>query len=180
MSAANLFPIPHFLAAFTTSPAIHLPNLAHVLLSDAALGVHRVSSRTSHALVAPPPVPADPAALPPPALAWEASYPKGSINPTAPLPGGFGFYLSGPPAFADKLADAREVVFSYRVLLEDDWAWGKGGKLPGVCRWFYCARSVRADAEVVQSAGRGRRRISVRAGGRTSGASVSIFVSCGG
>ncbi|TFK65183.1 hypothetical protein BDN72DRAFT_845832 [Pluteus cervinus] len=73
------------------------------------------------------------ASVPLPKEAWEAFYPKGSINPNAPLPGGFSFYLSGPTAFANALSDgATEVILSYRVMLETEWEWVKGGKLPGI------------------------------------------------
>ncbi|KAJ7133559.1 hypothetical protein C8R44DRAFT_772670, partial [Mycena epipterygia] len=61
-----------------------------------------------------------------PAISWEAFYPKGSINPSAPLPGGFGFYLSGPSAFASKLeSGATHVILSYRMMLQSDWEWVK-------------------------------------------------------
>lgn len=79
--------------------------------------------------------------LPPPSTAWEALYPKGSINPSAEIPGGFGFYLAGTKDFSDLLEgpgqgqpSATEVVMSYRMMLERDWEWAKGGKLPGICK----------------------------------------------
>ncbi|KAG7091566.1 hypothetical protein E1B28_010591 [Marasmius oreades] len=65
---------------------------------------------------------------PPPTHAFEAFYPKGSINPSAPIPGGFGFYLTGPNDFVS----GQEVLMSYRVMFQNDWEWVKGGKLPGI------------------------------------------------
>ena len=88
-----LFPVlaSHILHGFTTAPAVTgLPHVAHVELSDAALGVHRVSSRFTHAVVSPPRADAAHAA------AWEAVFAAGSIAPgnrDAP-PGGFGVVRS--------------------------------------------------------------------------------------
>ena len=124
-------------AGFTTCPSSSTPVVTLVELSDKTLGVHKVTSNTTHAL-SPPSVPVP--GSPPDALAWEAVFPAGSINPgnkTAP-PGGFGFYLRGPPPFAEALKDVRdesEVVFSYDVLFEDGFDWVKGGKLPGICKY---------------------------------------------
>ncbi|GLB38112.1 hypothetical protein LshimejAT787_0411630 [Lyophyllum shimeji] len=140
---AHLLPIATFKHGFTTSPhlaATH-PHLTHVPLSDSALGVHKVSPRTPpHPLVVPPP-PIDthrasdnaPPPPPPPSHAWEAFYPRGSINPKSDVPGGFGFYLTGPKEFRDALeGGAREVVCGYRMMLQEGWEWVRGGKLPGV------------------------------------------------
>ncbi|KAI0915374.1 hypothetical protein AcV5_003865 [Taiwanofungus camphoratus] len=137
--ADGLFPAalsPRILTGFTTAPPVRAPSpIAIVPLSDHDLGVHKLSSRTRHPLAAPP----APSAPPPdpdssPAIAWEAAFPRGSLNPanaSAP-PGGFGFYLRGPPAFAAQLARAEEVLMGYAVMFEDGWAWGRGGKLPGI------------------------------------------------
>ncbi|KAJ4490313.1 polysaccharide lyase family 14 protein [Lentinula aciculospora] len=140
----HLVPIPHFQYGFTTNTSISSTSLAIVDLADKALGVPKISSRTSHPLVSPP-NPSSLSALdsnydclPSPTLAWEAFYPKGSINPSAEIPGGFGFYLDGPKTFSDGLHDypngagANEIVMSYRMMLESNWEWVKGGKLPGV------------------------------------------------
>ncbi|KAF8054256.1 polysaccharide lyase family 14 protein [Lyophyllum atratum] len=132
----HLLPISHFKHGFTTSPHLKHPHshLTHVPLSDSALGVHKTTSRLPHPVVTPPP-PQHKAtdALPPPDKAWEALYPKGSINPSAAIPGGFGFYLSGPETFKAELEKgAREVVFGYRMMLEPGWEFKRGGKLPGV------------------------------------------------
>jgi hypothetical protein len=129
--SSHLFPV-EFCTGFTTS-SVSLPNLVHLALDDNKLGVHKQNARISHSVVVPPaPISFKPS-LPPPPFAWEASYPKGSINPSAPIPGGFGFYLSGPQYFADGVLHASEVVFSYRVMLEQGWDWVRGGKLPGIC-----------------------------------------------
>ena len=128
----NLFPLSQFQFGFTTSSE-KLRGIENVRLDDQQLGVHKSSSRTAHRLVTPPVTVTSAQSLPPPEKAWEALYPKGSINPKASIPGGFGFYLSGPRPFSDKLADAREVTFSYRLMLEEGWEWVKGGKLPGIC-----------------------------------------------
>ena len=149
--STHLLPIPHFQYGFTTDPLIHAIPLTHVSLSDKVLGVYKVSSRTAHPLVSPPaesesqltedgsqPGFCTMSDLPPPELAWEAFYPKGSINPTAEIPGGFGFYLAGTKEFSNGLSDgATEVVMSYRIMLERDWEWVKGGKLPGVCAFKF-------------------------------------------
>ena len=125
-----LIPISEFITGFTTSSYVHHKNVQHVPLADKELGVHKVTSRTTHNLVKPPPASTSCNA---PSLAWEAVYPKGSINPSATIPGGFEFYLSGPSNFSQSLETASEVIFSYRMMLQDEWEWVKGGKLPGVC-----------------------------------------------
>lgn len=97
-------------------------------LSDRTLDVHKVSSKTQHPLVEPPfPGLSGPS---PPKAAWEALYPKGSINPSGSIPGGFGFYLSGSRDFSDALENdgAREVTMSYRLMLDKDFDFVKGGK----------------------------------------------------
>ncbi|KAI0764306.1 hypothetical protein BD413DRAFT_482853 [Trametes elegans] len=121
------------LLGFTTSNAPAAPALTKVPLSDKALGVHRVTAATTHNLVRPPvPLNGDDTQL-----AWEAIYPEGSINPgnkTTP-PGGFGFYLRGPPAFARALQDHNsytEVVMGYDLLFQEHFEFRLGGKLPGV------------------------------------------------
>ncbi|XP_006460565.1 hypothetical protein AGABI2DRAFT_203648 [Agaricus bisporus var. bisporus H97] len=128
--AEKILPISHFKSGFTTCDALKADNLTHVELEDKALGIHRVSSRTTHKVVSPPP----PCSKnwSPPSQAWEAFYPKGSINPKSDCPGGFGFYLSGPASFSSLLEKgAKEVVMSYRMMLAEDWEWVRGGKLPG-------------------------------------------------
>ncbi|KAF5354767.1 hypothetical protein D9756_005747 [Leucocoprinus leucothites] len=132
--AEGLIPVSNFKSGFTTCTDLHEDDRVVVLaLTDSTLGVHKVNSGTTHKLVCPP-TPSDASDLPPPKEAWEAFYPEGSINPGGPNPGGFGFYLSGPESFSKQLqGGALEVVMSYRMMLQTDWEWVKGGKLPG---WF--------------------------------------------
>lgn len=131
--SSNLLPVPpaRIASGFTTSPLVDIPNIVHVVLADNSLGVHRISSHTTHHVITPP---GDHTSHP---KAWEAIFPKGSINPgnkAAPL-GGFGFYIHGPAQFHDDLKTHKptEVLMSYDLRFEDDWGWRKGGKLPGIC-----------------------------------------------
>ncbi|KAF9257931.1 polysaccharide lyase family 14 protein [Marasmius fiardii PR-910] len=136
-------PLPNFQHGFSTSYALcenYQRRLTHVdLKNHKELGVHKISSRTGFpAVVCPPRDQSDKLQgssihsaeddSPPPTDALEALYPKGSINPSAPIPGGFGFYLTGPKGFVA----GKEVVMSYRLMFERDWEWVKGGKLPGI------------------------------------------------
>lgn len=182
-TSAVLFPVPpsHILTGFTTSSTpIQLPQITHVHLSDKELGVHKVASRFSHAVV-PPPV-ADAAHT----HAWEAVFVQGSIAPGNKdlPPGGFGFYMRGPKAFHEQLATTggQEVVMSYEVLFEDGWEWQKGGKLPGICKLF--SRSISLQASLKYDSPKMAVSVSSRvdapAGDRSSDASASIFGSCGG
>lgn len=134
---SQLFPSVPFSSAFTTASLHneHDPRISEVELSDLSLGVHKTNSRHPHHVVIPPP-PSDSCSIPPPQKAWEAFYPKGSINPSGTIFGGFGFYLSGPLDFSKRLESANEVVMSYRIMFEDDWEWVKGGKIPGICEFM--------------------------------------------
>ena len=115
--------------AWTTCSNVDTPGIEILPLDDRKIQVHKVTASTSHHLVSPSggigPVSPD--------TAWEAFYPKGSINPQGSIPGGFGFYLSGPPEFQSGLRTANEVLFSYSVLFHGEWDFVKGGKLPGIC-----------------------------------------------
>ena len=136
---SQLLPSVAFSSAFTTASLPHNehdPRISEVKLSDSSLGVHKTNPRHPHHVVNPPP-PSTSCSILPPQEAWEAFYPKGSINPSGAIFGGFGFYLSGPPEFATGLESANEVVMSYRVMFEDEWEWVKGGKIPGICE-FVC------------------------------------------
>ncbi|KIJ66172.1 polysaccharide lyase family 14 protein [Hydnomerulius pinastri MD-312] len=128
-----LFPIQSFKLGFTTchtAPAI--PHLSTVPLDDAALGIHKNTGKLKHDVVRPPP-PIRPAPHPEPERAWEARYFQGSCSPKTEIPGGLGFYLAGPKDLAKALeGGAKEAVFSYRMMLDKDWEWVKGGKLPGM------------------------------------------------
>ncbi|CAK5283936.1 unnamed protein product [Mycena citricolor] len=137
--AMHLIPdsIHAYHSAFTTCPALASPRLPLHTLDDADLGVHNVTSRTTHRLVAPPDShtgsDSDSEDSTAPARAWEAVYPAGSINPSGAIPGGFGFYVAGAGAFAPALeGGAQHVVVSYRMMLQGGWEWVKGGKLPGI------------------------------------------------
>lgn len=131
-----LLPVPpsSIVVGFTTDrnrlPA-H-PRITSAQISeDPSLGVHK----TSH-----PDVLKHPTVARDGRLAWEALYPKGSINPGGPIKGGFGLYLAGPKAFASALSEhAREVVIGYEVFFEAGFEWAKGGKLPGLCTYGLCA-----------------------------------------
>jgi hypothetical protein len=124
-----LFP-RSYICGFTTCPAVILPDIKNIRLSDASLGVHRVAGRTTHDIVTPPSPHSHLGNLPD--QAYEAFYPKGGINPRADLPSGFSFYVSGPEWFRERAMEAREVSWSYRVMFENGWEGAKGGKLPGV------------------------------------------------
>lgn len=146
----HLVPIPVFKYGFTTCPQLfsaqslydfnkpqtslsarYQPDLTQISLSDEALLVHCIHPNLPrHPIVKPPPTSHD---TPKPEYAYQAKYLKGSINPHATIPGGFGFYLSGDSEFKRRCeGDAKEVVMSYRMMLENGWMWAKGGKLPGV------------------------------------------------
>ena len=124
-----LFPISQYESGFSTTQSdIDNARVFRVPLADSSVGVHKSSSRLTHNLVTPP-TRGDHS----PRVAWEAIFPKGSINPSGTIPGGFVFYLNGPPKFAARLESATEALFSYRVMFEDEWDFKKGGKLPGNC-----------------------------------------------
>lgn len=124
--------------AWTTCSQIEKHGVKVVPLDDRKLQVHKATSSTSHPLVSPPSDDGSTA----PSVAWEAFYPKGSINPQNPIPGGFVFYLSGPPKFQAGLETANEVLFSYSVMFDKDWDFAKGGKLPGICECCTVISSV--------------------------------------
>ncbi|KAJ7740244.1 hypothetical protein DFH07DRAFT_905486 [Mycena maculata] len=135
MDLSHLIPVDTFQSGFTACPSLISQRIDSVALNDEDLGVHKVSSRTGHPLAVPPSVDNSHPNKdwPPPSIAWEAFYPQGSINPSASIPGGFGFYLSGPSAFASRLeSGATHIVLSYRMMLQTEWEWVKGGKLPGI------------------------------------------------
>lgn len=121
--------------AWTTSAFLDLPSVQFMDISDNdALGVHRVNRQLTHCVVS---LPSPPNGDSRERKAWEAFYPKGSANPRGEIPGGFGFYMHGPEAFAKRLAseDVVEMAIGYSVLFPRDWEWVKGGKLPGICEY---------------------------------------------
>lgn len=132
---SDLFPIPDFSDGFTTCPDIKDSRISVVALSDRSLNVHKVFSKTEHRLVTPP------TSVDAPDKAWEAFYPVGSINPSGSIPGGFGFYLSGAAEFSDKLAQAQEALMSYRIMLDSNFDYVKGGKRTPIFPSGQCRRS---------------------------------------
>ncbi|PPQ78963.1 hypothetical protein CVT25_002292 [Psilocybe cyanescens] len=121
---SHLIPTPEFLYGFSTCTSIGShSSIQLVALDDLQLGVHKVSSSTTHNTVQPPAPEFESPDQKTPTLAWEALYPAGSVNPSGPIPGGFGFYLSGPSVFAQRLESATEAIFSYRMMLQDGWEW---------------------------------------------------------
>lgn len=127
---SQLIPVDCFEIGFSTSAWVQRRCVVKCDLDDKALGVHKVASRFKHPVVTPPETTGSPCD---PQLAWEAFYPEGSINPSGTIPGGFSFYMYGPPEFKARLATATEAVLSYRMMLQGDWEWVKGGKFSGLC-----------------------------------------------
>lgn len=126
----SLFPTEKQLHnAWTTCTQIGRPEVEILPLGDHELHAHRASPSPAHPVVTPPRG-SGPGA---PSVAWEASYPEKSIDPKSSKPGGFGFYLSGPPEFYAGLRTAKEALISYSVMFEKEWDFVKGGKLPGIC-----------------------------------------------
>ncbi|PPQ78581.1 hypothetical protein CVT26_005321 [Gymnopilus dilepis] len=119
LNLSHLLPHDDFLAAFTTCEVMDDPRIEKVFLDDNHLGVHKISSGTTHRVVHPPKTDNGEDIK----TAWEAFYPKGSVNPKGEIPGGFGLYVSGPPSFAERLATASEATFGYRMMLQKDWEW---------------------------------------------------------
>lgn len=117
----TLFPV-EFKDGFSTSSTIKHPLVINVPLEDKALGVHRIQKST----------PERKTVVKAGHQAWQAFYPKGSINPAGKIKGGFGCYLQGPDGWAKKLQAATEVTFGYRVQFQKGFHWVKGGKLPGI------------------------------------------------
>ncbi|KAF9007080.1 hypothetical protein BDQ17DRAFT_1423158 [Cyathus striatus] len=112
MPVRHLLPVQNIKTGFTTCADLKNGKLTLAKLDDKELNL------TS-------PCPSCGAESDAPTHAWEAFYPKGSINPTATIPGGFGFYLTGPKAFVEALEGATEVVMSYRMMLQEG---GNSGK----------------------------------------------------
>ena len=149
MSHSQLLPLSSasIRNAFTTSNLLFRTSVLYGIsltpLTDAALGVHKLSHPhiLTHRVVCPPVLHTAAAKVASSMQdanekeAWEAIYPKGSINPAGAVKGGFGFYLGGPQDFQARLMreGAEEVLMAYEVMFEEGWEWAKGGKLPGIC-----------------------------------------------
>ncbi|KAF8479376.1 hypothetical protein JB92DRAFT_2800784 [Gautieria morchelliformis] len=121
----HLFPLP-VQSGWTTSISPTTP--PHILspnLTDSQLGVHRISSGSTHNICT---------LSDGTTKVWEAVYRKGSYKPSGEIKGGFGFYLKGPSdwGWETELKDASEVVFGYAVRFQQEFNFMKGGKLPGV------------------------------------------------
>ncbi|KAF7292933.1 hypothetical protein MIND_01192400 [Mycena indigotica] len=89
-------------------------------LSDATLKSFNIMSGVTHPVTK----------APDGTLAMQATYPKGSFNPSHQPRGGFSFYAPGP----DKvdLTTAREALFGYSIMFPKGFQFNKGGKLPGL------------------------------------------------
>ena len=125
----SLFPGGHtFSSGFTTASDVSVAGVAEIDLSDSSLNVIKVQSGMTHNVVSQNGK-----------TAWEAVYPEGSWNPSNTPLGGFGFYLGGSDAFKSAIdGGARQVMFSYSVMFEDEFEFNKGGKLPGGCEYSIC------------------------------------------
>lgn len=112
----KLFPVSHS-AFWTTSTA----STDALPLSDSTLGITNLLKALSHNYVK----------APDGKQSMQATYPEGSYTFTHSPQGGLSFYATGPSSVS--LDDAKEATFSYSVYFEDDFAFNKGGKLPGFC-----------------------------------------------
>ncbi|KAL1947186.1 hypothetical protein VTO73DRAFT_14147 [Trametes versicolor] len=110
----KLFPVSHS-AFWTTSTA----STDALPLSDSTLGITNLLKALSHNYVK----------APDGKQSMQATYPEGSYTFTHSPQGGLSFYATGPSSVS--LDDAKEATFSYSVYFEDDFAFNKGGKLPG-------------------------------------------------
>lgn len=112
----KLFPVSHS-AFWTTSTA----STDALPLSDGTLGITNLLKALSHNYVK----------APDGKQSMQATYPEGSYTFTHSPKGGLSFYATGPSSVS--LDDAKEATFSYSVYFEEDFAFNKGGKLPGFC-----------------------------------------------
>ncbi|KAF8578466.1 polysaccharide lyase family 14 protein [Ramaria rubella] len=122
--AQYIFPIPVKSGWTTSTGVVGVPDITNFDLSDSELGVHRVSSGTTHEVS----TLSDGVSK-----AWVAVYRKGSYKPSGEIKGGFGFYVKGPEGeWRNKLPDSSEIVVAYAVRFQEDFDFIKGGKLPGI------------------------------------------------
>lgn len=130
-NASHLFPIPVKAGlAYTTLPSAPAGNGSGAkvtALSDAALGVVKVTANLTHNVVAAP------GTAPANTKAWQALYPKGSYSPSATdAPrGGIGLYYPGPAGANWSDPASTQILFSYGVYFPTGFQFVKGGKLPG-------------------------------------------------
>ncbi|KAI0823865.1 hypothetical protein BC628DRAFT_1420604 [Trametes gibbosa] len=106
-------------------------------LDDATLGVTKLIKSLSHQYTN----------APDGKYSMKAFYPEGSYTFTHSPQGGLSFYATGPDNF--DLENAKEATLAYSVYFEEDFAFNKGGKLPG----FYGGD----DPETAVSCSGGRR-----------------------
>lgn len=119
-NASHLFPVPFKAgSAYTTLPRARAPRGVRAIpLDDESLGVIKISKNLTHDVVDAP------GCAPPGTQAWEAIYPEGSYNPSAPdVPrGGIGLYYPGPTGAALNWSDpsATQILYSYAVYFPAD------------------------------------------------------------
>ena len=95
----KLFPSAYqYSSGFTTASGVFSDGILTVPLDDTSLNVFGVQNDTTHNVVSQNGK-----------LAWEAVYPKDSINPGNPTqpPGGFGFFLGGANKFFDEISNGN-------------------------------------------------------------------------
>ncbi|KAF8748020.1 hypothetical protein RHS01_11111 [Rhizoctonia solani] len=112
---SHLFPIP-VITGFTTLPGCTAPSVCPTPLDDNPLGIQKSTPGFSRRTLQIDGLDT-----------YEASYPKGSINPKGDIKGGFGCYLE-----RGEFEQARDVIFSYAIKFEEGFDFVKGGKLPGL------------------------------------------------
>ncbi|KAJ7057051.1 polysaccharide lyase family 14 protein [Mycena amicta] len=111
----ELLPISNPLESWTT-----LAGAPDALpLSDATLKPFDVMSGVNHTFTA----------APDGTLAMQATYPKGSFNPSHKPRGGFSLYAPGPDQL--DITTASEALFGYSVMFPAGFQFNKGGKLMG-------------------------------------------------
>ena len=104
----HLFPIP-FIRGFTTSTVPLPSNISHKVTRVPLENEVFKPQRGSAAEVVPAPLHEIST------LAWHAFYPKGSINPSGEIKGGFSFYLGKLESITFSWEDAKEILVSYAV-----------------------------------------------------------------
>lgn len=116
---SSLFPVPGFSKSWSTSPLAENP----LPLSDGTLRPTKLLAALSHDFVS----------APDGKKAMKAHFPKGSYTFTHQPQGGLSFYAPGPSSV--DLSTAKEATFGYSVYFDAGFAFNKGGKLPGICKY---------------------------------------------
>lgn len=120
-SENELFPYSRGLSSWTTLAGAEgaLP------LNDDTLRPHTVAEGTQHTYVQYGGY-----------TALRSHYPAGSWRPGSDGPrGGISFYAPGPESV--DLTTAQEATFGYSVMFPDGFDFVKGGKLPGLCEYYF-------------------------------------------